>query len=347
MKKQILLFLIVGILLFSVIVGVYAKSDNANPSSSGYVSSDSGDASSDSSSEDSSDSDSKTSPGQDKKTIVPDYSGVVETRVSGEKTRETTTITLMDQNQNRYQVTMRTETKEKDGEEQIKIKVRDVEIDSDVELEAEGDLLKAKLSNGNKQDVKIMPDTASDTAIETLQMKGLNVELKEVGEGNDLSVVYEAEGNKTVKFLGLFKVRAQVRAMISAENGEILRLEQPWWYAFAFGKGMVDCNTDNLDLCDDEAECSEAGLYWYDETCNLEAEEIPLVCDAENLDLCLDETTCIDATGYWYDDVCNVEEEVVVVLVCDIDNLDLCLDEVSCEDFAVNGTWNNVTEVCE
>ena len=327
MKKQILLFLIIGALLVSVI-GVYAKSENANPSSSGYESPDTSsdssstdsDSSSDSSSDGDLDDDSDSNNGKDKK-ITPDYSSIVETRVTGEKTRETKTITLMDQNQNRYQVTVRTETKEgQDGEAQIKIKVRDVEIDSDVELEAEGDLLKAQLSNGDKQDVKIMPDTASATAIENLQMKGVNVELKEVGEGNDLSVVYEAEGNKTVKFLGLFKVRAQIRATISAENGEVLRLEQPWWYAFAFGKGFVDCDAENLDLCDD-LECEEAGLYWYDETCNLEAEEI----EEEE----------------------ETPEEPEIVLECDVENLDLCLTQETCEDSAVNGTWNNSTNVCE
>ena len=49
------------------------------------------------------------------------------------------------------------------------------------------------------------------------QMEGLN----------EASVVYETEGNKTVKFLGLFKVRAQITAIISADQkyGTINRLK--------------------------------------------------------------------------------------------------------------------------
>jgi len=379
MKKQIILSLVILVLLISVIGIVYAKSDNANPSSNGYESSVSSDiSSSNSGSDSSSNSDSSTSSSSNRKDKTTTNSGDDSEEgddgsgSSSKKTKETQTITLLDENQNQYEVTTRVETKERDGEEQIKIKVRNVEIDSDVELEQEGGSLKAKLSNGNKQGIKIMPDTASQTAIEKMQTKGINIQLKEVGEGNDLSVVYEAEGNKSVKFLGLFKVRAQITAIISAENGEVLRLEQPWWYFLAFGKGAVDCDADNLDLCDDELECSEAGLIWYEDSCiascptdeyfcdddvtillrdeslncEFDVDSCPIlpVCDADNLDLCLDETSCIGVTGYWYDDICNAEAEVV--LVCDINNLDLCLDEDSCEDALVNGTWNNVTLIC-
>ena len=33
------------------------------------------------------------------------------------------------------------------------------------------------------------------------------------------------------------------------------------------------------------------------------------VCDSENLDLCVDESECTEAGGYWYDSVCNIEPE--------------------------------------
>jgi len=364
--KKVLLFFIIGILLISMIGTVYAKKDKTDTS---ITSSDSGDASS--STGDSSSSDTKTNKGQDKKTTSSgDSSSVSGMGSSNKKTKETQTITLLDENQRQYEVTVRVETKERNGEEQVKIKVRGIEINSEVEVEQEGGLLKAKLSNGNKQSIKIMPDTASETAIERLKTKGIEVQLKEVGEGNNLSVVYEVDGNKTVKFLGLFKVRAQIQAIISPENGEILRLEQPWWYFLAFGKGVVDCDSDNLDLCDDEAECSEGGLIWFEDSCistcpvdgflcddnvtiltrdeslncefDFDSCPVLLICDINNLDLCLDETSCTDTTGYWYNSTCNSVPEVV--LFCDINNLDLCLDEPTCVN--VNGTWNNVTEIC-
>lgn len=37
--------------------------------------------------------------------------------------------------------------------------------------------------------------------------------------------------------------------------------------------------------------------------------EAQVVCSSDNLDLCLDETNCTDADGFWYDDICNEEEE--------------------------------------
>ena len=67
MKKQILLFLIVGILLFGVVGGVYAKSDNANPSSSGYS-----ESSSDSSSTDPGDSGDDSSSNSDDSDLEKD-----------------------------------------------------------------------------------------------------------------------------------------------------------------------------------------------------------------------------------------------------------------------------------
>ena len=34
-----------------------------------------------------------------------------------------------------------------------------------------------------------------------------------------------------------------------------------------------------------------------------------IICDSDNLDLCLNEADCSNADGYWYDDVCNDEEQ--------------------------------------
>ncbi len=198
---------------------------------------------------------------------------------SSNKIKQEETITLLDGEGVEYHVNVRVETKTKDDDSQIKIKVRDVEINSGVDFEKDGNSLKAVLSNGNKAEVKIMPDSASARAIEKLETKGLSIQLKEVGEGNDLSVVYEAKGNKTVKFLGLFKVRAEVEAVISAENGEILRLEKPWWYFLAFKEGVVDCDENNLDLCDDAQECIESGLIPFNDSCVVSCPEDGFVCE--------------------------------------------------------------------
>jgi hypothetical protein len=111
---------------------------------------------------------------------------------------------------------VRTQTRNKGNETQQKIKII--------------------LSNGQNKDIKVLPETASQTAIDKFKSRNMTVVLKEVGEGNNLSVVYEAEGNKTVKFLGLFKVKADVKAILDSETGEIIDVEKPWWYFMAFGK---------------------------------------------------------------------------------------------------------------
>jgi hypothetical protein len=62
------------------------------------------------------------------------------------------------------------------------------------------------------------------------------------------------------------------------------------------------CDSNNLNLCLDETNCTGAEGYWYNETCN--AEEEPSC--SNDVTLCLDEGNCTDVgQGYWYSDVCN------------------------------------------
>jgi len=145
------------------------------------------------------------------------------------------TFEITDANQNRYNVTVTSQIRERNNQTYQKIKVRNIAADTDLELENITDgnqtRLRVKLSNGNNAEVKIMPDKASETALERLRAKNVTLELKEVGN----TIVYEAEGNKEVKFLGLFKVQAKVRAQISAVNGEVVSEESPWWRFMATG----------------------------------------------------------------------------------------------------------------
>ena len=95
--------------------------------------------------------------------------------------------------------------------------------------------LKVKLSNGINSEVKIMPDTASEKALERLKIKvcseenNCTIELKEVGQGEQVRAAYEVQVQKQAKFLGLFKTKMQVQAQIDAENGEVIRIKKPWW----------------------------------------------------------------------------------------------------------------------
>lgn len=91
------------------------------------------------------------------------------------------------------------------------------------------------LSDGRRTEIKIMPETASERAIERLGELGFNVSLKEVGKGNESRAVYEVVGEKQGKMLGLFKVRGKVSAEVDAETGEVIKTHKPWWAFLASG----------------------------------------------------------------------------------------------------------------
>jgi hypothetical protein len=91
------------------------------------------------------------------------------------------------------------------------------------------------LSNGRKAEVKIMPEAASQTAIQRLGDLGFTVELKEVGTGNNKEAVYELTGNKQGKFLGIFKIMASEKVQVDAETGEVKKVIKPWWAFLASG----------------------------------------------------------------------------------------------------------------
>ncbi len=95
--------------------------------------------------------------------------------------------------------------------------------------------LRVKLSNGKDSEVKVMPDAASEKALERLRLKvcseenSCRIELKEVGSGEKVRAAYEVQVQKQAKMLGLFKTRMQVQAQVDAENGEVIQSKKPWW----------------------------------------------------------------------------------------------------------------------
>lgn len=91
----------------------------------------------------------------------------------------------------------------------------------------------AELSNGMKAEVKVMPDTASEKALEVLGAKceetGCVIELKEVGNGEEAKAAYEVKAQKEVKVLGFVKSQMRVKAQVDAETGEVIRTRNAWW----------------------------------------------------------------------------------------------------------------------
>lgn len=87
------------------------------------------------------------------------------------------------------------------------------------------------------KDVKIMPSTASETAIQKLgEVKNVQVELKEAGQASSESQnpVYEVKMEKPVKIFGLFPVTAKLTTQVDAETGNIILVKKPWWMFFAW-----------------------------------------------------------------------------------------------------------------
>jgi hypothetical protein len=105
----------------------------------------------------------------------------------------------------------------------------------DCNFSINGSQLRARLSNGRNAEVKIMPETASQKALQRLRLKVCNesnncsIELKEVGKNNDTRLAYEVQVQRHYKLLGMFKTKAQNRVQIDAENGEVISEGKPWW----------------------------------------------------------------------------------------------------------------------
>jgi len=103
----------------------------------------------------------------------------------------------------------------------------------------EVDSLVAILSNGQTQEIKILPTQAAETAKEKLRIaKGVeNIIIEEENHKNAPRAVYHFNSEKTGKMLGLWKIKARYEASIDAETGEILSKNTPWWSFLLTGEG--------------------------------------------------------------------------------------------------------------
>ena len=80
------------------------------------------------------------------------------------------------------------------------------------------------------KEIKIMPDTASEQAIQALDLKNrTTIELKDTGKPS-----YEITGEREVRLFGFIKTRMSVKADVDAQTGKI-DTKKPWWSIFALG----------------------------------------------------------------------------------------------------------------
>ena len=90
-----------------------------------------------------------------------------------------------------------------------------------------------------------------------------------------------------------------------------------YYYVRCVRGGLIDnsnnlCDFDHLCNCNNEADCNDAGGYWYNSVCNAEPE---VACDSDHLDLCTTESECNSIGKYWYNNKCNSSPETYTLTV--------------------------------
>jgi len=125
--------------------------------------------------------------------------------------------------------------------ERLQLRVRNITAHSDLNITPEDDLeqnrtrLRVHFPNGKNSEIKIMPDSANERALERLKLNFCNVnnnctiQLKETGKGDQMRASYEVQAERHFKLLGMFDRKAQVRAEVDAETGEVTSVGKPWW----------------------------------------------------------------------------------------------------------------------
>jgi len=119
------------------------------------------------------------------------------------------------------------------------LRVNNVSATTDLNITAETDTegrtrLRTRLLNGTEMEIKIMPDTAAERALERLRLRvcsednNCTIELKDVGNGDE-RIQYEVQIERHSRILGIFQKNMQVQAQVDAENGEVIRVRKPWW----------------------------------------------------------------------------------------------------------------------
>ncbi len=134
----------------------------------------------------------------------------------------------------------------------ITITKEKVEANTTLEIEQENEQdeqgknktkLKAKLSNGRKAEIKVMPDVASERALERLRLRvcsgenNCTIELKEVGKGEETQLAYELQAERHSRILYIFRKKMQVKGWVDAETGEVIKTGKPWWAFLAYEPG--------------------------------------------------------------------------------------------------------------
>ena len=81
-----------------------------------------------------------------------------------------------------------------------------------------------------KQEIKILPNSASEIAIESVIQTVKEIELKE----DAAKPVYSVKGTKQARILFIFPVTLEIETKIDAKKGNIISVKKPWWSFLAW-----------------------------------------------------------------------------------------------------------------
>ncbi|MEK6840326.1 MAG: hypothetical protein AABX79_00005, partial [Nanoarchaeota archaeon] len=167
------------------------------------------------------------------------------------------------------EIKIKIENRTEDGRfrERIRYEIRgeeiEVEAEDGIDLEEETNRieykLRARLRNGDVTDIKIMPDQASEIALERLRalnFTNFTVELREIMDRNIPRVVYNIETNKHGRFLGVFKLSLKVEGQVDPETGEFIGISKPWWAFLVLGEDSDQTEDEDEEGLEEELEIS-------------------------------------------------------------------------------------------
>src|SRR3989344_3575030 len=230
----ILAFLVLGIMLNSSIGYVLADDDNGGDSGgdSGKGGSDNGgDSKGSNSNDDKSGSNNDKSDLSDDKDDSSGRGSGSETSIKVEEKRDEFKYEekrkFTDENGNEQEIKIKIEERTENGETITKIKIKEksedefgVETKLEIEIEEENNKTKIKVKGilTNEPEIKVLPETPSERAIEVLKSRNISVELIETVHKNIPRVVYNIQANKNGKFLGVFKLALKVETEIDPET---------------------------------------------------------------------------------------------------------------------------------
>jgi hypothetical protein len=94
--------------------------------------------------------------------------------------------------------------------------------------------LKTMLKNGQIREIMIMPDVASEKALDALKIhvcsvnNNCTIQLKSIGNNTKEKIQYEMNAKKDSRIIGIFPLNMQLRAEVDAQTGDT-KVYKPWW----------------------------------------------------------------------------------------------------------------------